>query len=99
MANSRMLVTDFDRSTSEEELKELFSVHGRVKQVDIVNDRGLGFVEMFKKSEAKKAVLALNGSEFKDSTLKVQEARPFGSRERGSTRPLRSGGKKRNGRR
>jgi RNA recognition motif-containing protein len=32
---------------------------------------------MFKKSEAKKAVLALNGSEFKSSTLKVQEDRPI----------------------
>jgi RNA recognition motif-containing protein len=72
-----MMVTNFDNSTTEEDLKELFSVHGRVKQVQIVNARGLGFVEMFKKSEAKKAVLALNGSEFKNSTLKVQEARPF----------------------
>ena len=72
-----MLVTNFDNSTTEEELKELFSVHGRVRQVEIVGVRGLGFVEMFKKSEAKKAVLALNGSEFKNCTLKVQEARPF----------------------
>jgi RNA recognition motif-containing protein len=78
-----MLVTNFDTSTTEEELKELFSAHGRVKQVEIVNSKGLGFVEMFKKSEAKKAVLALNGSEFKSFTLKVQEARPFsGSRKR-----------------
>jgi RNA recognition motif-containing protein len=94
-----MLVTDFDRLTSEEELEELFSVHGRVRQVEIVNARGLGFVEMFKKSEAKKAVLALNGSEFKDSTLKVQEARPFGSRDRGRTRPFERGSRRRNSRR
>ncbi len=99
MTSSRMLVTDLDRLTSEEELKELFSVYGRVKQVEIVGVRGLGFVEMFKKSEAKKAMLALNGSEFKDSTLKVQEARPFGSRDRGRTRPLKSGGRRRNRRR
>jgi RNA recognition motif-containing protein len=77
VASSRMLLTNFDNSTTEEELKELFSVHGRVRQVEIVGVRGLGFVEMFKKSEAKKAVPALNGSEFKSSTLKVQEARPF----------------------
>jgi RNA recognition motif-containing protein len=96
MASSRMLVTDFDRSTSEEELKELFSVHGRVRHVEIVGIRGLGFVEMYNKSEAKKAVLALNGFEFKDSTLKVQEARPFGSRERERTRPSKRGGRKRN---
>ncbi len=77
MASSRMLVTNFDNSTTEDELKELFSVYGRVKQVEIAGVRGSGFVEMFKKSEAKKALLALNGSEFKSSTLKVQEARPI----------------------
>ena len=75
MASSRIQVANFDKSTTEEELKELFSVYGRVRQVEIVSVRGLGFVEMFKKSEAKKAVLALNGSEFKSSTLKVQVAR------------------------
>lgn len=77
MASSRIQVTNFDKSTTEEELKELFSVHGRVRQVEMVSVRGLGFVEMFKKSEAKKAVLALNGFEFKSSILKVQVARPF----------------------
>jgi RNA recognition motif-containing protein len=56
VASSRILVTNFDNSTTKEELKELFSVHGRVRQVEIGGVRGLGFVEMFKKSEAKKAV-------------------------------------------
>ncbi len=77
MGSSRMMVTNFDISTTEEDLKELFSVHGRVRQVEIVNAKGLGFVEMFKKSEAKKAVEALDGSEFKSTILKVQEARSF----------------------
>ena len=99
MTSSRMLVTDFDRLTSEDELEKLFSVHGRVRQVEIVNAKGLGFVEMFNKSEAEKAVLALNGSEFKDSTLRVQEARPPGSRDWGRTRPSKSGGRRRNSRR
>ncbi len=99
MTSSRMLVTDFDRLTSEEELRELFSVYGKVRQVEIFGVRGVGFVEMFEKSEAKKAVLALNGSQFKDSTLKVQEARPLGSRDREPVRPLKGGGKRRNKRR
>ncbi len=77
VASGRMLVTNLDNSTTEEELREMFSVHGRVKQVEIGRVRGLGFVEMFKKSEAKKAVLALHGTEFKNNILKVQEARPF----------------------
>ena len=77
MGISRVLVTNLHNSTTEEELRELFSAHGRVKQVEIGNVRGGGLVEMFKKSEAKKAILALDGSEFKCCTLKVQESRPF----------------------
>jgi len=77
-----MLVTNLHNSTTEEELEELFSAHGRVRQVEIGSVRGGGFVEMFKKSEAKKAVLALDGSEFKCCTLKVQESRPFNNSSR-----------------
>ena len=77
MGSSRMLVTNLHNSTTEDELKELFSAHGRVRQVEIGSVKGGGFVDMFKKSEAKKAVLALDGSEFKCCTLKVQESRPF----------------------
>jgi RNA recognition motif-containing protein len=86
VASSRIQVTNIDKSTTKEELMELFSVHGRVRQVEIVGVRGLGFVEMFKKSEAKKAVLALDGCLFKSSTLKVQEARPFHDSDRRRSR-------------
>jgi RNA recognition motif-containing protein len=72
-----MLVTNLHNTTTKDELEELFSAHGRVRQVEIGSIKGGGFVEMFKKSEAKKAVLALDGSEFKCCKLKVQESRPF----------------------
>lgn len=77
VASSRLQVANFDFSTTEEELRELFSDHGRVKQVEIRGGMGFGFVDMFKKSEAKKAQEALDGAEFKGQTLKVQEARTF----------------------
>ena len=80
MGNSRVMVTNLHNTTTEKELEELFSAHGRVRQVEIGSSKGGGFVEMFKKSEAKKAVLALDGSEFKCCKLKVQEARPINDR-------------------
>ena len=76
MGSSRMLVTNLHNTTTKEELEELFSAHGRVRQVEIGSVKSGGSVEMFKKSEAKKAVLALDGSEFKCLTLKVQESPP-----------------------
>ena len=77
MGSSRVLVTNLHNTTTEKELEELFSAHGRVRQVEIGSVKGGGFVEMFKKSEAKKAVLALDGSEFKCCKLTVQEVRPL----------------------
>jgi len=54
----------------------LFSNYGEVKQVNIIEGRGFGFVEMSDPSEAEKAKEALDGSDFDGRTLKVDEARP-----------------------
>ena len=62
--------------------RQLFSGHGEVKQVNIIQGRGFGFVEMSSPSEAEKAKEALNGSDFKGRSLKVDEARPPKDRER-----------------
>jgi RNA recognition motif-containing protein len=77
MGTARLQVANFDLATTEDELKDLFSAHGRVKQVEIREGRGFGFVDMFKKSEAKKAQEALDGSEYKGQTLKVQDPPSF----------------------
>ncbi len=66
----------------EQELKELFQKFGEVSSVKIVTDRetgrsrGFGFVEMPNDSEAKQAIAQLNGSEFSERNLVVNEARP-----------------------
>lgn len=88
MGNNRLQVANFNLDTTESEIRELFSEHGKVKQVEIRPGLGFGFVDMFKKSEARKAQEALDGSEFKGQPLKVQESRPF-----------RGGGRRRRGRR
>jgi len=64
-----------------EQLKELFSNHGEVKEVNVIEGRGFGFVEMSSSSEAEKAKEALNGSDLAGRSLKVDEARPPRSRE------------------
>lgn len=76
MQSSKLYVGNFSYSVSEEELKELFSTYGEVKEVKVIEGRGFGFVEMSNSSEAQKAKEALNGSNHKGRTLKVDEARP-----------------------
>ena len=82
MQGSKLYVGNLDYSVTTEQLEELFSSYGEIKQVNIIEGRGFGFVEMSNSSEAEKAKEALNGSEFKGRTLKVNEARQPGNRQR-----------------
>ena len=72
-------------NTSESELQELFAQQGEVLSVKLIIDRetgrsrGFGFVEMAD-GEADKAINALNGTEFGDRSLRVNEARERGDR-------------------
>ena len=81
MQGSKLYVGNLSYSSTNEELQELFGNYGEVRQVNIIEGRGFGFVEMSNSSEAEKAKEALDGSEFKGRTLKVDEARPPRSRE------------------
>ena len=76
MQGSKLYVGNLSYSITKEQMEELFSNYGGVKQVNIIEGRGFGFVEMSNPSEAEKAKEALNGSDFKGRTLKVNEARP-----------------------
>ena len=82
MQGSKLYVGNLPYSITKEQLQELFSNHGEVKQVNIVEGRGFGFVEMSNPSGAEKAKEALNGKDFQGRTLKVDEARPPRDRER-----------------
>jgi RNA recognition motif-containing protein len=72
-------------STSEDEIRNLFSQYGEVTSVKFINDRetgrfrGFGFVEM-DDSAAIEAVHALNGKEVGGRALKVNEAQERESR-------------------
>ena len=68
--------------TTEDEVSTLFGEHGAVDSVHLISDRetgrskGFGVVEMPNDEEAKKAIEAVDGSEFGGRQLKVNEARP-----------------------
>ena len=78
--SKKLFVGNLDYSTTEEELNELFSSHGKVVSVKVVRDfetrksKGFAFVEMYEEDSVH-AMEALNGFEFKGRALKVSEAR------------------------
>jgi RNA recognition motif-containing protein len=75
MQNTKLYVGNLDYSVTEEQLTNLFATHGEVKQVNIIEGRGFGFVEMADAEGAENAKNALNEAEFQGRTLKVSEAR------------------------
>lgn len=86
MQGSSLYVGNLSYSITVEQLRQLFSDYGEVKDVRIVPNRDFGFVDMSSPSEAEAAKTALNGSEFEGRTLRVDEARPPRSERRGSYR-------------
>ena len=74
----KLYVGNLSFQTTEDEVRELFSQHGEVHSVNLINDRetgrprGFGFVEM---DNADAAIDALNGQEFGGRNLNVNVAR------------------------
>ncbi|MCP9454918.1 MAG: RNA-binding protein [Nitrospira sp.] len=99
---SKIYVGGLPYSATEQQLSDLFAVHGSVTSAKIITDkftgqsRGFGFVEMSSEAEARAAIAALHGAEMGGRTLTVNEARP--QEPRGGGRSFggeRSGGGKR----
>ena len=78
----RIYVGNISFNTTEDGLRELFGQHGQVGSVAIITDRetgrsrGFGFVEMPNESEGRAAIAALDGQDFDERKLTVNEARP-----------------------
>jgi RNA recognition motif-containing protein len=75
-------VGNLPRDTNDSDLQKAFEAFGQVLSVTIVRDkfsgqsRGFGFVDMPNNKEAQAAIDGLNGKEFMDQALNVNEARP-----------------------
>jgi len=95
---TKLYVGNLAYSSTEDELRTLFSQAGTVKSVTIIKDRdtgrskGFAFIEMGTQAEAQKAISTLNGSPFQDRALTVNLARPREERGRGGRPGGRSGG-------
>jgi RNA recognition motif-containing protein len=98
MRGSKLYVGNLGYTVDKTELENLFAEHGQVKDIRIIEGKGFGFVEMSSSEEAEKAKEALDGSDFKGYTLKVDEARPPKKRQGGGP-PRRGGGQRRDSRR
>ena len=78
----RIFVGSLPYTTTESELREMFSVHGDVSEASVVKDRetdrprGFAFVEMPNETEAKAAIAALNGTSIGGRAIAVNEAQP-----------------------
>jgi RNA recognition motif-containing protein len=76
MESNKLYVGNLTYSVNEEQLRELFSQYGDVKDVRVIERKGFGFVEMGSPEEAEKAKEALNETVFEGRTLRIDEARP-----------------------
>jgi RNA recognition motif-containing protein len=76
---TKLYVGNLPFSATEEGVRALFSTHGTVEKVALINDRdtgrprGFGFVEM-SNADASRAMQALNGADMDGRSLKVNEA-------------------------
>jgi cold-inducible RNA-binding protein len=76
---SKIYVGNLPFTADEDAVRQLFSQHGTVDSVALINDRetgrprGFGFVEM-PKADAERAIQALNGFQMGGRPLKVNEA-------------------------
>lgn len=93
---TKIYVGNLSFTTTEEELKELFSQAGTVASVALIKDRdtgqskGFAFIEMTNQAEAQKAIQMFNGKSVGSRDLKVNLARP--KEDRGSGGYGRGGG-------
>ncbi|MCK6265711.1 RNA-binding protein [Vibrio sp. ZSDE26] len=76
----KLLVRNLARSTTEHEVRVLFSAHGNVGECTLVLDqetgqsKGFAFVEMDNDAEAKAAIAALNLADIAKSKIRVKIA-------------------------
>jgi RNA recognition motif-containing protein len=79
----RLYVGNLPYSTTDEDLKNLFSQSGTVSSATVIMDKmtgrskGFGFVEMSTDEEAKAAIESFNGKDMDGRPLTVNEARPM----------------------
>ena len=78
----KLYVGNMSFDTTEDGLQGLFSNYGEVQEVAVITDRetgrprGFAFITMADDDAGRKAIEAINDTEFEGRTLVVNEARP-----------------------
>ena len=76
----KIYVGNLPRSTTDQELSDMFGEIGAVRSATVITDRetgrsrGFGFVEMDSDDDAKKAIADFNGKDMGGRPLRVNEA-------------------------
>ena len=84
----KIYVGDLPFGTNEDTLKELFKDYETVTSIDLIKDlatgesKGFAFVEIERQADAENAIKALNGKPVNGRQLKVNQAKPRGSKSR-----------------
>ncbi len=79
---AKLFIGNLPYSTTEEELRNLFSQAGNVTSVSIIKDRdtgrsrGFAFIEMANQADAENAIKMFNSYEMDNRPIKVNIARP-----------------------
>ena len=76
MPGKKLYVGNLNYAVTNDKLQQLFSGYGRVMNVNIIEGKGFGFVEMSSEDEAGKAKESLDGQDFEGRVMRVDEARP-----------------------
>ena len=83
----KLYVGNLPYTTTEDDLRSLFSTYGAVSSVAIITDRdtgrskGFAFVEMATDEAAEKAIADFNGQKIEGRPMTVNEAKPQQPRE------------------
>lgn len=73
-------------SVTEDDLREAFAAYGEISSVHVITDKfsgqskGFAFVEMPNNAEADAAIKALNETQLNGRNVKVNQAKPRGTR-------------------
>ena len=87
--STKLYVGNLSFDVTENDLREMLSPHGPVNEIAVVMDkvtgrpRGFAFATMNTEEEAKAAILALHGKDWRGRALTVNEARPRAERSDG----------------
>jgi cold-inducible RNA-binding protein len=82
MSNNKLFVGNLSFNTTENDLQDMFSAHGKVLEVNLMMDRetgrprGFAFITMGAPEEAEAAINALNGRNVDGRDLTVNVAKP-----------------------